>query len=83
MHILLFFTIGRYELEVIDNIIDDILKTSHQLLHVGNNIIGMNLLLEKLKSLIEVESNDVRMVGIYGIGGIGKTTMSKAIIMKS
>ncbi|KAL6316317.1 hypothetical protein AAG906_017950 [Vitis piasezkii] len=39
----------------------------------------MNLLLEKLKSLIEVESNDVRMVGIYGIGGIGKTTMSKAI----
>ncbi|WKA11466.1 hypothetical protein VitviT2T_028961 [Vitis vinifera] len=69
----------RYELEVIENIIDDILKTSHQLLHVGNNIIGMNLLLEKLKSLIEVESNDVRMVGIYGIGGIGKTTMSKAI----
>ena len=79
LHILLFFTIGRYELEVIENIIDDILKTSHQLLHVGNNIIGMNLLLEKLKSLIEVESNDVRMVGIYGIGGIGKTTMSKAI----
>ncbi|KAJ9676054.1 hypothetical protein PVL29_024849 [Vitis rotundifolia] len=69
----------RYESEVIENIIDDVLKTSHQLLHVGNNIIGMNLRLEKLKSLIEVESNDVRMVGIYGFGGIGKTTMSKAI----
>ncbi|XP_034679883.1 disease resistance protein RUN1-like [Vitis riparia] len=69
----------RYESKVIENIIDDILKTSHQLLHVEDNIIGMNLRLEKLKSLIEVESNDVRMVGIYGFGGIGKTTMSKAI----
>ena len=79
LHVLLFFMIGRYESELIENIIDDILKRNPQLLHVGNNIVGMNLHLEKLKSLIKVESNDICMVGIFGIGGIGKTTISKAI----
>ncbi|KAL6313312.1 hypothetical protein AAG906_019422 [Vitis piasezkii] len=33
----------------------------------------------KLKSLIKIESNDVRMIGIYGFGGIGKTTISKVV----
>ena len=29
--------------------------------------------------LLDIESNDVRMVGIYGLGRIGKTTIIKAI----
>ena len=39
----------------------------------------MNFHLEELKSLIKLESNDVRMIGIYGLGGIGKTTIAKAV----
>ncbi|RVW19363.1 TMV resistance protein N [Vitis vinifera] len=39
----------------------------------------MDFHLEKLKSLMNIELNEVRVVGIYGIGGIGKTTIAKAI----
>ena len=46
---------------------------------MGKNIVGMDFHLEKLKSLMNIELNEVRVVGIYGIGGIGKTTIAKAV----
>ena len=39
----------------------------------------MSAHLEELKSLINIGENDIRMVGIYGLGGIGKTTIAKYI----
>ncbi|KAL6326305.1 hypothetical protein AAG906_005499 [Vitis piasezkii] len=73
--------VEKYEARLIKEIIDVILKelNSKLLLHVSKNIVGMNFHLEKLKSLIKIESNDVRMIGIYGLGGIGKTTIAKVV----
>ena len=50
---------------------------------MGDNIVGMDFHLEQLKSMMKTERDDVYMVSIYGIGGIGKTTMAMAIIMIS
>ena len=37
---------------------------------------------QAVESLIDIELNDIRMVGIHGLGGIGKTTITKAIYNK-
>ena len=34
---------------------------------------------EKLKSHLPIESNDVRIIGIWGAGGMGKTTLARAV----
>ncbi|KAJ9172955.1 hypothetical protein P3X46_016140 [Hevea brasiliensis] len=43
-----------------------------------NYLVGMDLRLEELSSYMGIGSDDVRFVGIYGMGGIGKTTIAKA-----
>jgi RecA-family ATPase len=44
--------------------------------------IGIEHRVKDITSLLRVGANDVRMLGIWGIGGVGKTTISKAIYNK-
>ena len=76
----MYFMIGRYEADFIQSICADIIaRLNRKPLHVGDNIVGMDFHVEQLKSLIKTELDEVHMVGIYGTGGIGKTTISMAI----
>ncbi|RVW60037.1 TMV resistance protein N [Vitis vinifera] len=73
-----------FESDFIEDITRVILmKFSKKLLQVDKNLIGMDYHLEDMEEnfpqIIDPLSNNVRMVGIYGFGGIGKTTMAKVL----
>ncbi|XP_042942650.1 disease resistance protein RUN1-like [Carya illinoinensis] len=48
-------------------------------LDVAKNPVGLDSHIKAISKLLSVGNDDVRMVGIHGIGGIGKTTIAKAV----
>lgn len=51
-------------------------------LNMGEILVGIDDRVEAVMKLLEVSVEDVRMVGIWGMGGIGKTTLAKFIFNK-
>ncbi|GJT60631.1 NB-ARC domains-containing protein [Tanacetum coccineum] len=69
-----------YESKFIDCISKDILiKLCDGPLHVGENLVGIDINFDKLDLSRFVGSHKVNMIGVCGISGIGKTTLAKAI----
>ncbi|KAD4585169.1 hypothetical protein E3N88_22770 [Mikania micrantha] len=49
---------------------------------VDEDLVGMRTRHQELELLLDVNSVDVRMVGIWGVGGSGKTTLATSLYMK-
>ncbi|KAL7207941.1 hypothetical protein ACSBR1_029820 [Camellia fascicularis] len=69
-----------HEVKFICKIVEEFLcELKHTFLNVVVHLIRIDSRVDHINLMLSIGSNDVRMIGIYGLGGIGKTTIAKAV----
>ncbi|ESR55160.1 hypothetical protein CICLE_v100186891mg, partial [Citrus x clementina] len=73
------------ESQLTNEVVNNILKRLDEVFQPRDNknqLVGVESTVEEIESLLVVESKDVYALGIWGIGGIGKTAIARAIFDK-
>ncbi|XP_052305884.1 disease resistance protein Roq1-like isoform X1 [Populus trichocarpa] len=69
-----------HESKFIQDIIKDVLnKLDPKYINVSTHVVGIDPLVHTISDFISTATDDVRLVGIHGMPGIGKTTIAKVV----
>lgn len=70
----------RDEAKFIQNIVEQLSLKLHSInFSVDENLVGMETRINDVLSSLRTGFDEVRMIGIKGIGGGGKTTLARAV----
>eukprot|EP01018_Ginkgo_biloba_P036042 Gb_12483 [translate_table: standard] len=74
-------TASGYEGKLVKRVVMDVLRTLNNIpLDVAKHPVGLKERMEKVIELLEIGSNEtVITLGIWGMGGLGKSTLAKAV----
>ncbi|KAL8128293.1 hypothetical protein AgCh_015032 [Apium graveolens] len=71
------------EADIIQKIVGNVAKRAFAAGSQLENLFGIDSAVEEIYQRLSMDSNDVRAIGICGMGGIGKTTIAKTFYNKN